>query len=123
MKQKIIVSGNAEGEVLASSEPISFFGGVNPKTGEIIDKGNSICGKSVKGKILVFPTGKGSTVGSYVIYRMKKENSAPAAIIVEEAEPIIVVGCVLAEIPLIQASVNFKTGDYIKIEKGNIRKV
>jgi len=120
---KTIVTGDAEGKALVSKKELSFFGSVNPKTGEVIDDESDIFGQSMKNKILVFKQGKGSTVGSYVLYRMKKQGTAPAAIIVEKAEPIIVVGCVIAGIPLIEAKgLNTKTGDVIKIKDGVIQK-
>lgn len=72
-----ISGGTAEGEALVSREPISFFGGVNPDTGVITEKGHELQGASVSGRVLVFPHGKGSTVGSYTLYRMKKNGVAP----------------------------------------------
>ena len=84
------------------------------------EKEHDLFGENVKGKILVFPGGKGSTVGSYKIYEMAKLGTAPLAMIVEKAEPIIVVGCVLANIPLIEGKTNIKTGETIRIEKGMI---
>jgi len=123
MKLKPIHGKSAEGTALVSKQLLSFFGGVDPKTGKIIDPGSDIKDQVVKNKILIFNQGKGSTVGSYVLYRMSKEGTAPAAIIVEKAEPIIVVGCVLADIPLFECEdINTKTGDYIKIMGGKILK-
>jgi len=117
---KIIVPGNAKGEAIVSENSISFYGTVDPKTGDVIEKEHDLFGQNIKGKILVFPGGKGSTVGSYKIYEMAKLGTAPAAMIVEKAEPILVVGCVIANIPLIEAKVNIKTDEHIKIEEGNL---
>ena len=64
LKGRVIYKGKAQGEALVTTQPISFYGGVDPATGIIIEKGHELQGQSVKGKILVFPTGKGSTVGS-----------------------------------------------------------
>ena len=64
-----------------ASEPISFYGGVDPRSGRIVDKNHALYGKSIAGKILVFPYGKGSTVGSYVILSLAKNGVAPAAIV------------------------------------------
>ncbi|MBU4340932.1 MAG: DUF126 domain-containing protein, partial [Euryarchaeota archaeon] len=72
LKAHIVSRGNAQGEALVTSQPISFLGSVDPKTGVVIEKGHELAGKSIKGKVLVFPSGKGSTVGSYVIYQLKK---------------------------------------------------
>lgn len=90
-----------EGEALVSSMGISFFGGVDPRTGVIREKGHDLCGEDVTGKVLVFPKGKGSTVGSYVIYQLKRNGHAPAGIVNRETEAIIATGCILAEIPLV----------------------
>ena len=96
-----VVSGTAEGEALVSSDPVSFYGGVDPDTGIIIEPGHALCGKCITGKVFVFPTGKGSTVGSYVIYRMKKQGTAPVAIVNVETEAILATGCVISNIPLV----------------------
>ena len=99
LKGRVIRYGKAEGEAIVSSQPIGFLGGVDPDTGVFIEKGHPLEGKSIKGKVLVFPTGKGSTVGSYVLYRMKKNGVAPLAIINEECEPIVAVGAIISDIP------------------------
>lgn len=118
MKGRIIKNGKAEGEAIVSREPIGFFGGVDPETGIVIEKGHSLEGKSIKGKILVFPTGKGSTVGSYILYRLKKNNAAPAGIINEDCEPIVAVGAIISDIPCVDKidTKNIKMSDKIKIE-------
>jgi predicted aconitase with swiveling domain len=94
-----ISGGTAEGLALVSHEPISFFGGVNPNTGVVTEKGHELEGSTVKDRVLVFPRGKGSTVGSYTLYRMKKNGVAPRAIINVECEPIVAVGAIISEIP------------------------
>src|SRR5512144_2626009 len=96
-----IVQGQAKGEALVTRMGISFFGGVDPETGIIVEKGHELEGQSVRGKVLVFPTGKGSTVGSYTLYRLKKSGLAPAAIINAECETITAVGCIIAELPCV----------------------
>ncbi|RLE50728.1 MAG: hypothetical protein DRJ31_00085 [Candidatus Methanomethylicota archaeon] len=97
---RALVKGFAAGEVLISKEPISFFGDVDPDSGVIVKKGHELRGLSLSGKIFVFPYGIGSTVGSYIIYRLSKKGAAPSAIVNVQSEPIIVAGCVLAKIPL-----------------------
>ena len=96
-----IARGNASGEALVSKEPIGFLGGVDPNTGEIIEEGHELKGENVSGKILVFPNGKGSTVGSYVMLQLAKNGKAPAAIINTSAEPIITVGAIISKIPMV----------------------
>lgn len=101
LKGRKVVGGYAEGEALVSVDPVSFYGGVDPETGVVVEPGHAVEGECITGKVFVFPTGKGSTVGSYVIYRMKKLGTAPAALINAETEAIIATGCVISEIPLI----------------------
>ena len=93
-----IYQGQAEGETLVTSMGISFYGGVDPETGVVVEKGHELEGQAIGGKILVFPTGKGSTVGSYTLYRLKKAGLAPTAIINAECETITAVGCIISEI-------------------------
>ena len=93
--------GTGRGPVLVSAEPISFLGGVDPGTGMIIEKGHPLQGKGISGTVLVFPHGKGSTVGSYVLYALARNGKAPAALVNAEAEPIIVTGAIIAGIPLV----------------------
>ena len=95
-----IAGGTATGPLLVSPEPISFLGGVDPKTGMVVEPGHPLRGKSVAGCVLYFPHGKGSTVGSYVLYALRHYGKAPAAIVNREAEPIIVVGAIIAGIPM-----------------------
>jgi predicted aconitase with swiveling domain len=101
MKGRTISPGKAEGKAIVSKEPIGFYGGIDIKTGIVIEKGHPLEGKSVKDKILVFPCGKGSTVGSYVIYGIKKNNVAPAGIVNKETETIVATGVILAGIPCV----------------------
>ena len=101
LKGRKVVGGYAEGEALVSLDPVSFYGGVDPETGVVAEPGHAVEGKSISGKVFVFPTGKGSTVGSYVIYRMKRLGTAPAAIVNRETEAIIATGCVISGIPLV----------------------
>lgn len=101
LKGRRVMHGLVEGEALVSSDPVSFYGGIDPISGCVTEPGHSCCGEKITGKVFVFPTGKGSTVGSYIIYRMKKLGSAPIAIINQETEAIIATGCVISDIPLI----------------------
>jgi predicted aconitase with swiveling domain len=107
-----IYKGTVEGEALVTTDGISFYGGVDPDTGNVVEVGHELEGQSITGKVLVFPTGKGSTVGSYTIYRMKKNNTAPVAIVNKEIDTIIAVGCIISEIPCVDNINinNIKTG-------------
>ncbi|TRO55531.1 DUF126 domain-containing protein [Candidatus Bathyarchaeota archaeon] len=120
LKGRKVMGGNAEGEALVSTEPVSFYGGVDPVTGCLTEPGHCCCGENITGKVFIFPTGKGSTVGSYVIYRMKKLGTAPAAIINVETEAILATGCVISDIPLVdkldQNPVEvIKSGDHVVV--------
>ena len=101
LKGRRVMGGYADGEALVSREPVSFYGGVDPLTGCITEPGHCCCGENISGKVFVFPTGKGSTVGSYIIYRMKKLGTAPVAIVNVETEAILATGCVISDIPLV----------------------
>ena len=81
--------------------PLSFLGGVDPATGVVIDDDHPLRGRSIAGRVLAFPHGKGSTVGSYVLYGLARNGVAPAAIINAEAETIIAAGALIAGIPLV----------------------
>jgi uncharacterized protein len=117
-----ICKGIAEGEALVTTEGISFFGGVDTETGKVAEKGHPLEGQTITGKILVFPQGKGSTVGSYALYRMKKQGTAPLALVNKECETIVAVGAIISEIPCVDKIdiSQIKTGQKLKIdgEKG-----
>jgi predicted aconitase with swiveling domain len=101
LRGRIIVAGRVTGRALVSEQPIGFLGGIDPETGIVIEPGHPLEGCSVAGRVLVFPTGKGSTVGSYTIYRLAKAGLAPKAIINATSEPIVAVGALLADIPML----------------------
>jgi predicted aconitase with swiveling domain len=113
-----IYHGTAQGEALVTTMGISFFGGVDPDTGIVVEKGHQLEGQSISGKVLVFPTGKGSTVGSYTLYRLKRNGKAPAAIVNAQCETITAVGCIIAEIPCVdQIPIEqLQTGAHVKID-------
>ena len=123
LKGRIISRGVAEGEALTTTMPISFYGGVDPETSEILEKGHELQGKRIKGKILVFPNGKGSTVGSYTLYRLKKGGVAPAGIINRDCETVVAVGAIISEIPCVdQIDISkIETGDTVRIENGVVK--
>lgn len=124
---RMISPGKVEGEAVVSPEPIGFYGGIDPKTGVVIEKGHPLEGETVTGKILVFPRGKGSTVGSYVIYGLEKNGVGPKAIVNEETETIVATGVILAGVPCVDHIdiSQFKTGDRLKVdaERGIVEKI
>ena len=101
MKGRCISPGRATGDALVSPVPLSFYGGVDARTGVVTEQGHPLEGRCVKGRVLVFPGGKGSTVGSYVIYGLKKNGVAPAAIVNAQTETIVATGAILADIPCV----------------------
>lgn len=112
---RTISPGRATGEVLRLDEPLSFLGGVDGSTGELRVGG----GGNVKGKVLVFPRGKGSTVGSFVMYDLMVHGCAPAAVINESAETIVATGAVISSIPMVDSvpSVSmFEDGDVVTVD-------
>ena len=121
MKGRMISPGKARGEAIVSMTPIGFYGGIDPKTGIVIEKGHELEGQCVKDKILVFPKGKGSTVGSYVIYGLKKNGVAPAAIVNKETETIVATGVILAGIPCVDGIdiEKIKSGDRLVVDADN----
>ncbi len=118
MNGRIISPGKATGTALVSKEPLGFYGMVDIKTGLVIEKGHPLEGKSVKDKILVFPNGKGSTVGSYVIYGLAKNKVGPKGIINKETETIVATGVILAGIPCIDKIDidQIKDGDQVTLD-------
>lgn len=119
---RVIYHGNSAGQVLHTDVPIGFFGHVDPATSVVKERNHPLFGKSIAHKVLVFPQAKGSTVGSYVLYALKKKGRAPAALILSQCELIVAVGAIIAEIPTIdQVDINnFCTGDIVTINGDQI---
>jgi len=115
-----VASGRASGPALVSGQAISFLGNVNPETGVVVDPAHELFGESIAGKVLVFPGGKGSTVGSYVIYQLQKRGLAPAAMINLISEPIVAVGAVISGIPLVdrvgEEVLRIKSGTIVDVD-------
>ena len=124
MEKKIkgcgVVPGIAMGEVLTTSQPISFWGGVDPATGLINDPRHELFNRSVARKVLVFPFGKGSSTGSLIILELARVDRAPAAIVNVRTEPILATGPIVCkhfygkEIPIM--SLDEKS--FQKLQKG-----
>jgi hypothetical protein len=116
----MIKSGRGAGPALVSRQPIGFLGGVDPDTGVVLEPGHPLRGRSVAGKVLVFPTGKGSTVGSYTILRLARNGHAPAAMVNARSEAIVAVGAIIADIPMVdQVDINLiQDGDWVSVEDG-----
>jgi predicted aconitase with swiveling domain len=125
IKGRCVVGGIAEGEAIVTTDAISFMGTVNPKTGVIIERKHEIEGECLKGKVLVFPFSKGSTGGSYMLYDVVKNGVGPVGIINIEAESVVTIGAIIAELPMVDGVdiTQIKTGDYVYLNasEGTIR--
>jgi predicted aconitase with swiveling domain len=108
IKGNPLVPGKAVGPLLVTLKPISFLGMVDPVKGEIVAGDTDIMNRRITGTVLAFPHMIGSTVAPYIIYRMKKLNTSPAAIVVKTADASLASGCAVSGIPLI---------DHIDLEK------
>ncbi|MGR3474086.1 MAG: aconitase X swivel domain-containing protein, partial [Sulfitobacter sp.] len=93
---QVIIPAEAKGAVLASSEGLSFWGGVDPATGKVIDAHHPLCGQSLSGKIVLMPTSRGSCTGSGVLLELALNGHAPAALVFREAEDILTLGALIA---------------------------
>jgi predicted aconitase with swiveling domain len=121
LKGRTIVEGHCKAKALVSTKPISFLGEVDPTDGKIAEKNHDLCGECIKDKVLCFPHGHGSTVGSYVLYSLAKKKLAPKAIVNQKADPVVVVGAIIADIPMIdQIDIKqIKTGDLVEVDAYN----
>ncbi len=120
IKARSVTSGIVEGEAIVSQMPISFTGGMDPDTGMIREPSHDLEGRSVAGKILVFPTGKGSTTGSWQFYAAFKRGNAPKGIINVKAEGVVAVSAIITDTPMVHELETdplelIKTGDFVRI--------
>jgi predicted aconitase with swiveling domain len=97
LKCRSVTEGKAKGPALVTSQPISFWGGVDPKTGLIVEKSQELRGKNVTGKVLVFPYGRGSSTSSAVFLEAVRCEKAPVAIVNVQTEPLLAIGAILAK--------------------------
>jgi predicted aconitase with swiveling domain len=123
LEGRAIYRGRAAGVALVSSAPLSFYGGFDLDTGIVTEAGHPLEGQPVGGRLLVFPTGKGSTVGSYAILRLKKNGVAPAALLMAECDTIVAVGAIIAEIPCVDliAIREIETGDQVTVDNEQVQ--
>ena len=125
-----LVAGEARGEVLKLDEPLSFWGGVDPETGEITDLRHPQSGMSVKGKVIMMPFGRGSSSGSSVVAEGIRSGSGPSGIIMMEADEIIALGSIVADeiygkaMPVVVVEKKqyktIKTGDHVLVSKNGL---
>ncbi len=122
LQGRVIRAGKASGRALVSSEPIGFLGGVDPDSGVVVEPNHPLHGQSVAGRVLVFPTGKGSTVGSYTILRLARNGAAPAAMLNAQSEAIVAVGAIIGDIPMVdQLPVQLiQDGDWVEVDGATV---
>jgi len=125
LKGRGIAGGRSRGVALVSNMPLSFLGGVDYDSGVVIEKNHDLKGQPLKDKILCFTSGHGSTVGSYVLYSLAKKGAGPKAIVNHIADTVIVVGAIIAEIPMVD-QIDIKqitTGNVVEVDgdKGTVK--
>ncbi len=113
--------GKLKGRALVTTEPICFLGGIDVKTGNVTEQGHPLYGQCIKDVVLVFPTGKGSTGGSYLIYDTACNGNGPLCMVNLNVEQVTAVGCIMAEIPLIDRPDQdptklLKSGDLVEVD-------
>lgn len=91
-----LVQETAQAPILSSPVPLSFWGGVDPQSGLVIDQHHPLSGKSLTGQIVVIPGGRGSCSGSGVVLEMLLNGNGPAAFVFEQEEPILLLGVIIA---------------------------
>lgn len=127
MKGRTVNRGKVQAEAIVTNQVFGFWGGVDTNTGVVIDERHELFGQSIKGKVFVFPEGRGSTVGASVILEMVRCGTAPAAMINRKTEVILATGAILADkfyntvIPVVDMLDDdpierIKTGDTVKVD-------
>ncbi|MGQ9718298.1 MAG: aconitase X swivel domain-containing protein [Nitrososphaerales archaeon] len=122
LRARGLIDGLGWGETLISKSPISFLEGIDPEQGKLIDKFHELFGLSINGKVLIFPHSVGSSVGAYVLYKLKKNGKAPSAIINLRSDNITVSGCAIANIPLVDMVEGLsliREGEFIMVNGSN----
>jgi predicted aconitase with swiveling domain len=119
---RTLVAGSARGSALVLDEPLSLWGGLDPETGDVIDVRHPQHGANVSGRILVMPSGRGSSSSSSVLAEAIRAGTAPAAIVLSEPDPIVALGSVVARelyglvTPVVVVdSSGLRTGDEVSV--------
>lgn len=118
LRGRAVSPGHGTGPALVSAAPVSFLGGIDGLTGVVRDPSSDVQGRSITGQAFVFPHGKGSTVGSYVLYGLAKRGRGPAAIVNGRTEAVVATGSILGGVPLVDlVDVSlFVTGDSVTVD-------
>ena len=125
LRGRPVVPGSAQGIALVSHQPLSFWGGVDPATGEVIDRRHDLSGQIVAGRVLVLPYSRGSSTTSTVLLECIRAGTAPAAIVASSADPLLALGSFVAEelyhraVPMVALEepdfLRLRTGDLVTV--------
>jgi len=123
---KSIIPGVSQGFALVSSQPFSFWGDLDPETGKVINPRSNLFGESIKGKVFVYPRGRGSSTTSAILLEAVRCSTAPCAIISIEVESILALGAIVAQevydrtVPMLAVAEDvfhlLRTGDYLLVD-------
>ncbi|MGI6084781.1 MAG: aconitase X swivel domain-containing protein [Acetivibrionales bacterium] len=118
------VKGKASGIAMVCDEAVCFVGGIDIKTGDFVEKDHPFFGENIKGRVMVYPTGKGSTGGAYCLYAAATNNVGPAAIINRQIEQVTAVGAIIADVPVVDRVdpdpiETIRTGDFVEVDADN----
>jgi len=127
LQAKVLIDGTASGPILVLTEPLSLWGGLDPRTGKVIDQRHPNLGEVVTGKVLVLPAGRGSSSASSILLEAVRKGKAPAAIITAETDGILALGAAVARelyeftLPVLTLSesdyAQLVTGQMVRIEE------
>lgn len=126
---RVLVDGTAAAEVLRLDEPLSFWGGVDPESGEIIERRHPQFGQSVAGKIVSMPTGRGSSSASSILAEVLRRGCGPVGIVLEAGDGILVTGALAArelydiQCPVVVGNVAMRTGETWSLNGSKVTKV
>jgi uncharacterized protein len=97
MEGRFLVEGPVDGTALVLAEPLSFWGGLDPVTGEIVEANHPQRGEVVTGRVLVMPSGRGSSSSATVLAESIRLGTGPAGVVLGEADEIVAIGALAAE--------------------------
>jgi predicted aconitase with swiveling domain len=124
---RTLVEGEAWGQALVLDQPLSLWGGLDPATGRIVDVHHPQLGEVVTGRVLVMPSGRGSSSSSTVLAEAIRLGTSPAAIVLTEPDPILALGAIVARelygrtIPVVVADATYRPGDLLAIDRSGVR--
>lgn len=118
---QVLVCGVGQGPALILTEPLSLWGGLDPDTGEIIDRRHPASGQNVQGKVLVLPAGRGSSSASSILLEAVRQGTAPKAIITAESDAILALGATVAREMYAESPpvVVLRPSDYNQLKEGH----